>query len=175
MELSAKADFRNSFYDGMFANMFATLTGGVFLAGFALYLGMNEFMIGLLAAIPFVVTIFQLPVSYIIRKKGTRKAIAYFGAAGGRIIWIPIVLVAFAPILTGGLKYMIVLSLFFLSHGFASVSYVAWLSWTSDLVPEQMRGRFFGTRNMLCGIAGMIVIVIFGNLVDGLKPALRTG
>ena len=75
MELSAKADFRNSFYDGMFANMFATLTGGVFLTGFALYLGMNEFMIGLLAAIPFVVTIFQLPASYIIRKKGTRKAI----------------------------------------------------------------------------------------------------
>ena len=31
----------------MLANMFGTLTGGVFLTGFTLNLGMNEFMIGL--------------------------------------------------------------------------------------------------------------------------------
>ena len=34
----------------MLANAFATLTGEVFITGFALYLGMNDFMIGLAAA-----------------------------------------------------------------------------------------------------------------------------
>lgn len=63
MTLFATKDFRNSFYDGMFSSMFATLTGGLFLTGFAVCLGMNEFMIGILGAIPFMVTIFQLPTS----------------------------------------------------------------------------------------------------------------
>jgi len=49
----------------MFANIFATLTGGVFLTGFALYLGMNEFMIGVVAPMPFIVTVFQVPASYL--------------------------------------------------------------------------------------------------------------
>jgi len=61
MEQYSKTDLRNSFYDGMFANTFATLTGGVFLTGFALYLGLNDFMIGLVASMPFIVTVFQLP------------------------------------------------------------------------------------------------------------------
>jgi hypothetical protein len=65
MEQYSKTDLRNSFYDGMFANAFATLTGGVFITGFALYLGMNDFMIGLVAAMPFMVTVFQLPASYL--------------------------------------------------------------------------------------------------------------
>jgi hypothetical protein len=58
-------DLKNSIYDGMFANAFATLTGGVFLTSFALYLRMNEFMIGVVASMPFIVTVFQVPASYL--------------------------------------------------------------------------------------------------------------
>jgi hypothetical protein len=85
MQLFTNPNFKNSFYDGMLAHTFATLTGGVFLTGLALHLGMNEVMIGLLAATPFLVTGFQLQVSYIIRKKGRRKTIAYLGAGGARL------------------------------------------------------------------------------------------
>lgn len=35
---------KNSYLDGMLANAFAVLTGGVFLTSFALHLGMNEFI-----------------------------------------------------------------------------------------------------------------------------------
>ena len=52
MEDRIRASLKYSIYDGTLANMFATLTGGVFLTGFALYLGMNEFMIGLLGQCP---------------------------------------------------------------------------------------------------------------------------
>ena len=64
---------------------------------------------------------------------------------------------------------MIVLGLAFLSYACVSVSYVSWLSWMSDLVPEDIRGSFFGTRNMVCGAAGMIVLVVFGKLLDNLN------
>lgn len=166
VKLEVRQDLRNSMYDGLLANMFATLTGGVFLTGFALYLGMNELMISLLAAIPFLVTVFQIPASYIIGRIDRRKALAYWAALVARVAWVPILLVVFLPAQTPVPKYLIVFGLFFLSHASASVSYVAWLSWTSDLVPEEMRGSFFGIRNMLCGLAGVAAIVTFGNLVD---------
>jgi len=156
-------------YDGAFANAFATLTGGVFLTGFALYLGMNEFWIGLLAAMPFLVTVFQLPTAYVIERRGGRKQIAYRAAAGARLTWIPILLVALSPISPVSTKWMLIVMLFFVSQTFIAVSYVSWLSWTSGLVPDEMRGRFFGTRNMLAGAAGLVVMFVFGHLLDYVK------
>jgi len=44
MEFNSNKDLNCSICDGIFANMFATLTGGVFLTGFAIQLGMDEFM-----------------------------------------------------------------------------------------------------------------------------------
>ncbi len=173
MTLFATKDFRNSFYDGMFAHMFATLTGGLFLTGFAVYLGMNELMIGIVGAIPFMVTIFQQPTSYLLHKGGKRKRTAYLAAAAARLTWVFILLFALFPVSNVSAKCMGILSLIFLSHGFASMSYVAWLSWTSDLVPEKIRGRFFGTRNMLCGAAGILAILVFGRLLDYLKTGSR--
>jgi MFS family permease len=166
MEPRLTDDLKNSIYDGMFANAFATLTGGVFLTGFALYLGMNDFMIGLVAAMPFMVTVFQLPAAYLAQKTGNRKQIAYWAAACARGLWLPILLVTLLPIASGSLKLLVILALIFLSYCFVSASYVSWLSWMADLVPEEIRGRFFGTRNMLCGAAGMIAMVAFGKLLD---------
>jgi hypothetical protein len=45
MEFNSNKDLNCSICDGIFANMFATLTGGVFLTGFAIQLGMDEFML----------------------------------------------------------------------------------------------------------------------------------
>jgi MFS family permease len=166
---SIKKDLTNSIYDGVFANMFATLTGGVFLTGFALSLGMNDLMIGLLASLPFLVTVFQLPTSYLIEKSGGRKKIAIVAAAAARLIWIPILILGIVSLVPRPAASLLVLGLIFISYTFVTISYVSWLSWLSDLVPDRMRGRFFGTRNMLCGAAGMVVMVLFGTLLDLFK------
>jgi hypothetical protein len=71
------ADLKNSIYDGMCANTFATLTGGVFLTSFAIYLEMDEFMIGPVASMPFLVTVFQVPASNLAEKTGKPKQISY--------------------------------------------------------------------------------------------------
>lgn len=169
MEKQINQDIKNSNYDGIFAHMFATLTGGVFLTGFAVHLGMNEMMIGLLASMPFIVTVFQLPVSLLIWKNGRRKKIAIFSALLARITWVPIIIFTLLPFTTSYNRSQVILGLIFLSYTFASISYVSWLSWTSDLIPDKIRGKFFGTRNMLCGAAGMVVMVIFGKMLDVLN------
>ena len=166
---------KNSFGDGIFATVFATLTSGVFLTGFAMYLGMNEFAIGLMAAIPYAATLFQLPVSIMVTRTGRRKGITIFNAACGRLTWLLILAVALLPLGSATVKITLVLILIFLSHAFVSTSYVAWFSWTSDLVPDRLLGRFFGTRNMINGIAGMVTIVGFGYLLDYLTRSAPNG
>jgi MFS family permease len=156
---------RNSFGDGIFATMFATLTSGVFLTGFALYLGMDVTAIGLLAAIPYAATLFQLPVSVASTRRGNQKPIAIGNAFAGRLLWLLILAAGLLPIISPAQRVAIVLGLVFFSHACISVSYVAWLSWMSDLVPATQLGRFFGTRNMLNGAAGMMTMVGFGWLL----------
>ena len=168
-------DSRNSFKDGIFAHMFATLTGGPFLTGFALYLAMNEFMIGLLGAMPFMVSIVQLPASYFLQIRRVQKKYCIMWAVAARLLWVPILIVAFLPVFSTLIKQPTILILIFLSYAFLSISYIFWLSWISDLVPDNMRGNFFGTRNMLVGAAGMIVMVIFGYLLDFFKKHLNYG
>ncbi len=170
-----KQDLTYSIYDGVLANMFATLTGGVFLTGFAIYLGMNAFLIGLLGAMPFLVTVFQLPAAYFVDKKGGRKRIALWCSFFARTMWVPILVVALLPVPTHRTKVPIVLFLIFLHYALGSASFVAWLSWMSDLVPDRMRGTFFGTRNMLAGAASMVVMVIFGTTLDRLKTLSSWG
>lgn len=68
--------------------------------------------------------------------------------------------------LSASTKTFIILVLIFLSQAFISISYVSWLSWISDLVPDGKRGSFFGTRNMLCGAAAILVTVVFGKVLD---------
>ena len=139
------------------------------MTGFALYLEMSDLVIGLLGSIPFLVTVFQFPASYFVSRNGHRKQVTYWGAAIARLIWIPILMTALMPFLSNVAKCLVILVLFFLSHTCNSISYVSWLSWTSDLVPDVFRGRFFGTRNMFCGLGGMVAMLFFGNILDFLK------
>ena len=168
-------DSRNSFTDGIFANMFATLTGGAFLTGLALHLGMDEFMIGLLGAIPFIVTVFQLPTSYLVQRYDVRKKTCVMGAAIARIAWLPILIAAFVPMPFENFRLYIILFLFLISHASASISHLAWLSWMSDLIPDNIRGSFFGARNMLIGAGGMIAMMVFGKILDLSKNHLNNG
>ena len=162
-------DLKRSMYEGVFAHMFATLTGGVFLTGFAIHLGMDEFTIGLLASLPFLVTVFQIPASHIMGKNGRRKKYWFWGSAIARITWIPILIVALLPGASYSIKISIILILVFFSYSCNSVSSISWLSLMSDLVPDGIRGHFFGTRNMLCGAAGLVAMLFFGNFLDYMK------
>lgn len=175
VDVGRETDLRNSIYEGVLANMFATLTGGVFLTGFALHLGMDAFMIGLLASMPFLVTIIQWPTSHLMENGGKRKVFWYWGAATARLTWIPILLVGLWPISSLRFKYELLMGLIFFSYACNSVSGVSWLSLMSDLVPATRRGSFFGTRNMLCGAAGMAAMLIFGKLLDVSTATLPGG
>ncbi|MFY7953383.1 MAG: MFS transporter, partial [Armatimonadaceae bacterium] len=53
-----------------------------------------------------------------------------------------------------------------ISSACLTVTVPAWTSWMSDLVPSESRGRYFGHRNTLAGLATMLVPLPAGWLLD---------
>ena len=93
--------FRLVLYDALASEAMATLTTGVFLAGYAVELGASNAAIGMLAAVPFAVQFLQLPAVALVERLRKRRAIATWAAGFGRSLLIA---AAAAPFLgsTGG-------------------------------------------------------------------------
>jgi MFS family permease len=143
-----------SIYEGSFAAIFTALTTGPFLAGYALFLGANDFQLGLVAAFPFLAQAFQLLGALGVEKFKQRKKFNLFGSILFRSIFLIFVFLPFFP---QSQKFKIVIFLLFLSlsSAIANLVAVAWLSWMSDLVLEERRGRYFGLRNTVLGFITM--------------------
>jgi len=155
--------FRYIAIEGSAATVFVTLTGGAFLTGMALMLGANDFQIGLLVALPFLMQVAQLASPFLVDKIGGRKKLVIRSALFARQLWwllIPILL------LTGGWRLEALLGIVIISGIIIMLAAPAWLSWMSDLVPERIRGRFFGVRNSWVAFATVGASLIGGIIID---------
>jgi MFS family permease len=156
---------RLSVWDGVFAGLFANLTGGVFLVGYALTLKASEVQIGLLSAFPLLANISQPFSTYLIERVGRRRPLALLGGGFARGIWLVLLV---APLFLSSPPTLIAFSILIvgLSQAGTAVNNLAWLSWMADLVPEEIRGRYFGLRNMALGIAALAATLIGGYTLD---------
>ncbi|MCJ7498495.1 MAG: MFS transporter, partial [candidate division Zixibacteria bacterium] len=159
---------RISIYEGSFAAIFIALTTGPFLAGYALFLGANDFQLGLLVAFPFLAQAFQLPGALVVEKLKQRKKFNLFGSLLFRSIFLIFVLLPFLP-QSHHTKIVMFLLFLSLSSAIANLVAVAWLSWMSDLVPEEGRGRYFGFRNTILGFITMGANFAGAKLIDYFK------
>ncbi|MEW2848191.1 hypothetical protein AB1A86_12475, partial [Stenotrophomonas maltophilia] len=62
----------------------AALTSGVILTAFALHLGASNVMVGILAAMPFLAQLLQLPAIQLVERWRRRKRIAVLSSLVGR-------------------------------------------------------------------------------------------
>lgn len=158
---------RNSVYDGVFAHIFANLTGSMFLPAFALILGASTLHIGILAAAPFFATLAQFFGAFLVEKYHRRKRTTVIFAFLSRAIWIFVILSSLLLAKENPATLLLLLILFVISHHIlASITGVAWLSWMAALVPEEIRGRFFGMRNSILGAFNIVFTILAGRFLD---------
>lgn len=171
---SVRGALRLSTLDGALASVFGALTGGVFLTGFALRLGADELLIGLLAALPLLAAVAQLWGAYLVERVGRRRTVCIGGAGGSRLLWLaalglPLLVPSAVPAGPGaaqGAGPWLLLAVAALSALLGSLGGVAWLSWMADLVPIGLRGRYFGSRNLVCGLASALATFAGGWYLD---------
>jgi len=155
---------RSVIRDGLTTQTMVTLTGGVFLVVFALKLGASNLVIGLLAAIPALAQLIQIPSIYLVEKMQNRRAITVYVTALSRIFLLVIVLIPFLFSIEAGLAFLIVA--LFLHAAFAAVAGCSWNSWMRDLVPEDRLGSFFSKRMSLATGLGIPLSLAAGFFID---------
>jgi hypothetical protein len=155
---------RLSVLEGAFSTGFIVLTSGAFLTGYALMLGANDIEIGLLIAIPYVAQFFHLFGAYVVELTAARKTIAVGTLTVGRVIYSLLIFLPFAAFL-GGAKVSVLLIVIAVAAALAMSGSNAWISWMGDLIPEQFRGRYFGTRNRYLMVVTVVLSLAGGKFL----------
>ncbi|MGA7306550.1 MAG: MFS transporter [Rhodothermales bacterium] len=161
---------RNVIRDGMASQAMASLTGSAILVAFAIQLNASNKVIGLLAAIPHLSQLIQLPAIGLVRRIGNRRVISVVASVIGRFAWV---LVAAAPFFLPehGVLMALVFGLFAASV-LAAIANCGWNSWMHELVPSDQLGSFFGRRFSLATTAGAVVSLAAGLFIDKIAPSL---
>ena len=145
---------RLAVWEGSFATLWTAMTTGIFLTGYALWLGADSVALGLITAIPTFAALAQIVSAYFSERLARRKPLTAWFSVVGRTLWLPILLL---PLLLPRSQTLApFLVLYTLSYILLNIPAPAYLSWMSDLVPADYRGRYFGRRNMIMGIVGLV-------------------
>ncbi len=113
----------------------------MFLTGFTLYLGANAFQIGLLAAIPALLTSFGFLAGILVNQLKQRRTPTVLASGTARgLFFIPAILLLLNHKMGIG-NFLILVGIV---NGLLTIANNMWIGWMSDLVPKDMRGRYFG-------------------------------
>jgi MFS family permease len=156
-----------SIMEGAMATVMGSLLGGVFLTGFALYLGASRLQIGILAAIPAFANVAQLFGSFLIERSGRTKRLCVVMTWLSRLLWLPILLV---PIVLQGQSGVVqtwwVIGLLTVAWVCGSVAGVAWLAWIKRLVPREQRLQLFSRRHLFNTVLAFTMSIAGALLLD---------
>ena len=134
-------------FDGLTTHAFITLTGGIFLIAFALELGASNLVIGLIAAIPALAELIQIPAVGLIEKIRNRRLITVVATLFSRGLWV---IIALIPIMFSPQAGIYCLVFFLILYScISSVKHCSWKSWMRDLIPNEILGMFFSRRMAL--------------------------
>lgn len=150
--------------DGAYAQAVGALTAGVLLVGFALALGASNFVIGLLAAVPLLAQLVQVPTILLVERLRQRRRIAVFCLTASRLLLVPLALLPFLEDTALALALLIVGV--GLSAALGAMAACSWNSWIHDLVPESILGQFFGRRQFYGTGLAMIIGLAAGYFVE---------
>jgi MFS family permease len=150
--------------DGLATQAMVTLTSGIFLVAFGLQLGASNTVIGLLAAIPPLAELIQMPAISIVENVRNRRLICVGASIVARLFWIVIALI---PFLFGPAAAVPVLIVSLLLYGsISAISHCSWNSWMRDLVPEEILGSFFSRRMSLSLALGIVLSLLASGIID---------
>ena len=94
-EQELKTGLRWFIWEGTTSMGFFSITTSGILVAFALALGADNFHIGVMAAIPFIMQTIQIPAIWLVEKLRRRKAIAVLSWFPAQLCWFPIALIPF--------------------------------------------------------------------------------
>jgi len=166
-----RRSLRASTAEGFGAELVNACAGPTILAGWALHLGATPLDVGVLCALPQLAQLVQLPSAWVTALLGRRRvAIAAVGLS--RQALLPLALLPLFHLSPASGRAL----LLWVAAAAAVLGVLgnnAWTAWMGELVPEALRGRYFGRRTALCTFGGTIAGVGVARLLDLLSSRGR--
>ena len=164
-----RRSLRASCAEGVFAELFSACAGPTVLTGWALHLRATPLEVGFVAALPQLAQAVQLPAAWATALFGRRR-VAIVTITLSRQALLPLALLPLLP-LGNGAQRTLLLATATLSAALSVAGNNAWTSWMGELVPERLRGRYFGQRTALCTVFGTAGGLVAARVLDGAASA----
>src|SRR5690606_29684246 len=135
---------------------------GPYVSLYALSLGASNTQIGLVNALPALLTnVLQIPFAILSDRLQRRKAFWVIGGGGMRVSWLPIALIPYFAV-SPGAAVLAYIALLALRSVFAAASMPAWTSLMADMTPRSIRGAYFSNRNILINLSAFTATLASG-------------
>jgi MFS family permease len=162
------AQIKHNLYWFFFDGLFASASDNIIVTYVTLYilaLGATRGQVGLMSSLSSLCAALLLLVGAVLAERyGRRKELTII--FGGGMARLAILALALLPLLMKGRAIVwMAIALSVTRDAFGNLAFPAWMSITADLVPMAGRGRFFGSRNFIMGITGMLAILLVGELI----------
>jgi MFS family permease len=162
-KIPPRGSLRAFWYDGLLTSITDSLVLN-FIPLFALKLGATGGQIGLLnAAAGILGTAMLLPGARLAEWWGRRKSYILLTSGLSRLTLLLMAMVPLGLPLTAAVTAIIVLNS--LRVVFGNMGLPAWTSLSADVVPEQIRGRYFASRNAIIALASIVFAPFAGYVI----------
>lgn len=153
--------------DGLATEAMTTLTGGAFIIAMAILLGANNLQLGLIAALPTMVNVFQLISIWLVRRFNNRRAITFIFSFVARF---PLILVGLLPVLLPGVMTLgLIIPILFFYYLSGAIAGASWNSWVKDLVPEKRLGAYFAKRSAYMQTMNAVLSLLLALALDYIR------
>jgi MFS family permease len=166
--VSLSEQIKHNLYWFFFDGVFASASDNIIITYITLYilaLGATRAQVGLMSSFSSLsAALLLLPGAILVERYGHRKELTMiFGGGASRLA---ILALALLPLLVKGQTIVLVaIALSVTRDGFSNLAFPGWMSFTADIVPMEGRGRYFGSRNFIMGITGILAILLVGELI----------
>lgn len=162
----AVRSLRYFWLDGLFAAVSENFYLG-FVTLFALAYGATNGQVGTITAVANLLGALALfPGARLVERVGQRKSVVVW--SGGGVARVLLLLLAIMPfvITQPALAITSIIILNGLRAFMGNLANPGWTSMVADLVPDTMRGRYFGSRNTAMGVAALVVAPLAGRIIN---------
>jgi hypothetical protein len=139
------------------------------LSNFLLELGAGAVEIGLLAAIPQITNLIQPLGAYLVDRSTSFRWYFIRIFVPSRLLWlvlVPAIWLVTSSHIAGHQVVQLTLGILLAANVIEAFGRAPWLGWTAVLVPQRLRGRYFGFRNSILSLTNLVGVPLLGLAVS---------
>jgi MFS family permease len=156
-------------WEGIFANPYIVITDTTYLTAFAVILAASNPVIAFIGGIGFLVRVFQLLGAYLVEHYGNRKRFSVLMGIGARLTWALVVVAGIFWHGNAGMILLVFTCVTLVAKIFETMLGMGWMSWATDLIPNRLRGNYFGFRLSLMAVMNVAATYTIGYMLDLFK------